>query len=224
MLDKSKVKEYFDATALIKDKINIVGCGSIGSHLAELFARQGVESVELYDFDVVSAHNITNQMFFAEDIGTPKVDAVEKMMLAINPDIKVIKHEKGLEEPFTLNGFVFLCVDNIELRKKIVEANRFNPNVVAFFDFRTRLTDSQCYAARRADARQMKALLESMNFTHDEVLEETPVSACGVELNVVDVIKVTTSIGFANFRNFVKTGELKVSAIIDMENLLIDVI
>lgn len=224
MLNRAKIKEYFDAEELIKDKIHIVGCGSIGSHLAELFARQGVSSVELWDFDTVSAHNITNQMFFAEDIGTAKVDAVEKMMVAINPDIKVTKHVKGLEEPYVLSGYIFLCVDNIELRKKIVLANQMNPSVVAFFDFRTRLTDSQCYAARRTDTRQMKALLESMNFTHEEVLEETPVSACGVELNVVDVIKVTTSIGFANFRNFVKTGELKVSALIDMENLLIDVV
>lgn len=224
MLNQSKCREYFDAAELIKDKIHIVGCGSIGSHLAELFARQGIESVELWDFDTVSAHNITNQMFFAEDIDAAKVDAVEKMMTAINPDIKVVKHPKGLEEPYILSGYIFLCVDNIELRKKIVEANRFNPQVIAFFDFRTRLTDSQCYAAQRTDAKQMKALLESMNFTHAEVLEETPVSACGVELNVVDVIKVTTSIGFANFRNFVKTGTLKVAAIIDMENLLIDVV
>lgn len=224
MLNQSKCREYFDAAELVKDKIHIVGCGSIGSHLAELFARQGIESVELWDFDTVSAHNITNQMFFAEDIDTAKVDAVEKMMTAINPDIKVVKHPKGLEEPYILSGYIFLCVDNIELRKKIVEANRFNPQVIAFFDFRTRLTDSQCYAAQRTDAKQMKALLESMNFTHAEVLEETPVSACGVELNVVDVIKVTTSIGFANFRNFVKTGTLKVAAIIDMENLLIDVV
>ena len=214
MLNQSKCREYFDAAELVKDKIHIVGCGSIGSHLAELFARQGIESVELWDFDTVSAHNITNQMFFAEDIDAAKVDAVEKMM----------KHPKGLEEPYILSGYIFLCVDNIELRKKIVEANRFNPQVIAFFDFRTRLTDSQCYAAQRTDAKQMKALLESMNFTHAEVLEETPVSACGVELNVVDVIKVTTSIGFANFRNFVKTGTLKVAAIIDMENLLIDVV
>lgn len=224
MLNQSKCREYFDAAELVKDKIHIVGCGSIGSHLAELFARQGIESVELWDFDTVSAHNITNQMFFAEDIDAAKVDAVEKMMTAINPDIKVVKHPKGLEEPYILSGYIFLCVDNIELRKKIVEANRFNPQVIAFFDFRTRLTDSQCYAAQRTDAKQMKALLESMNFTHAEVLEETPVSACGVELNVVDVIKVTTSIGFANFRNFVKTGTLKVAAIIDMENLLIDVV
>lgn len=223
-MNLSKVKEYFDAEELVTGKVNIIGCGSIGSHLAELFARQGIQEVELWDFDTVSAHNITNQMFFHEDIGAYKVDAVEKMMTAINPDIKVIKHPKGIEEPYTLSGYVFLCVDNIELRKKIVLANKFNPKVIAFFDFRTRLTDSQCYAAVRTDLKQMNALIESMNFTHAEVLEETPVSACGVELNVVDVIKVTTSIGFANFRNFLKTGQLKVAAIIDMESLLIDVV
>jgi hypothetical protein len=225
MLNKAKVLDYFNAQELIGDSpIHIIGCGSVGSHIAELFARQGLDNIHLWDFDSVSAHNITNQMFIEADIKTFKVDAIERYMRAINPEIKLVKHAQGLQEPYILNGYIFLCVDNIELRKKIVLANQYNPNAVAFFDFRTRLTDAQHYAALRDNADQMKSFLSSMDFTHEEVLEHTPVSACGVEMNVVDVIKVITSLGFANFRNYLRGAGLKTLAIVDMESMLIDVV
>lgn len=224
MLNKSKVLDYFNSTELIKDNIHLVGCGSVGSHLAELFARQGVDKIHIYDFDTVDAHNITNQMFTQEQLGMPKVEAVTQLIKSINPDAEVIIHEKGLTKPYILDGYIFLCVDNIELRQAIVKANQYNPTVRAFFDFRTRLTDAQHYAAERTNTQQMKALLNSMDFTHDEVKETTPVSACGVELNVVDVIKVITSVGFANFRNYLMTDTLKSMALIDMQTLLFDVV
>lgn len=224
MLNKSKMKDYFDVGTVTKP-IHIIGCGSVGSHLAELFARQGATELHLWDFDIVNEHNLTNQMFFQSDVLLPKTEALTNLVHNINKDVNVITHNEGIKEPYTLSGYIFLCVDNIELRKAIVKANMANPMVVAFYDFRTRLTDAQHYAALRTNIQQMKNLLASMDFTHDEVVEHTPVSACGVEMNVVDVIKVITSIGFANFRNTVLSGNksIKTFALIDMQSLLFDV-
>ena len=221
MINRSKVLEFFDADE-VREDINIVGCGAIGSHIAEQLIRMGVSKIHLWDFDNVEAHNITNQMFILEDIGMSKVEAVERYLKAINPEVNVIKHEKGLQEPFVLN--IFLCVDNIELRKKIVTANRFNPNCKCFMDFRMRLTDAQHYMAVTRDQDKVKALLETMNFTHEEATSATPKSACGTELSVIFTVKAITACGIANWVNWILGKKYQRMVLVDMNFLAIDTI
>ena len=68
MMDLSKVYEFFQPE---KDssRIHIVGCGSVGSTLAENLVRCGVTKLALWDFDTVEEHNIVNQMFRKADVG-----------------------------------------------------------------------------------------------------------------------------------------------------------
>ena len=51
-MNLAKSAEFFDPSQ-VKEKINIIGCGSVGSTIAELLARFGLTNVNLYDFDVV---------------------------------------------------------------------------------------------------------------------------------------------------------------------------
>ena len=222
MLDRNKVMEYFDATQ-IKSPIHIIGCGAIGSHVAEQLARMGCENIHLWDFDIVSPHNITNQMFLHVDIGYNKTSCVAEMMLEINPDLagKVTMHHKGwVDEPLT--GYVFLCVDNIDLRRQIITVNQYNPNCIAFFDFRMRLTDAQHYMAVRDDAAQMKKLLESMAFSHAEAKDATPKSACNVELSVIYTVKGIVSFGVSNFVRLVLGQSTKTMILLDFNLLTLD--
>lgn len=220
MLDKNKILEFFDATK-IKYPIHVVGCGAVGSHVIEQLVRMGCTNIHLWDFDTVSSHNITNQMFMHADVGIPKITAMEYMMVDINPDVVYEEHGKGWSgEP--LNGYVFLCVDNIELRKQIITTNQMNPNCVAFFDFRMRLTDAQHYAAVRSDMDQVKKLLETMNFTHEEATSATPKSACGVELSVIYTVKTIASLGIANFVSFVLGRPLKTMILADLNMFTVD--
>lgn len=198
-MNKSKFLEYFNAAEVCKKPIHIVGCGSIGSNVAEQLARMGCEKIHLWDFDRVEAHNIANQMFFNHQIGMSKVDAVEEMMLDINTDIKITKHPEGVKPDEVLNGYVFLCVDSIDLRRSLVEANRYNPNCKCFHDFRTRLTDAQYYFADTKDTDQVENLLKTMDFTSEEAAEATPMSACGVTLCVEYTVKSIVCRGIANF-------------------------
>lgn len=220
-MNKSKLLEYFDAS-VIKAPIHVIGCGAIGSNIAEQLARIGVEEVHLWDFDTVAAHNITNQMFDEADIGRTKVEAVTDMMKAINPAIIITTHAKGLTEPYVLAGYVFLCVDNIDLRREIVKANQYNPNLVAFFDFRMRLTDAQHYAALKSNAEQVKQLLATMDFTHEEAKNSTPKSACNVELSVCYTVKTIVAIGVANFVRSVLGDPIKTMVLIDLEQMTLD--
>lgn len=203
-MDLIKSIEYFDPTRVDKP-CHIIGCGSVGSTLAEMLTRLGIKNFVLYDFDKVEAHNLANQMFVYDDIGCPKTEAVKKIITSINPEAKdTIKiYEKGYTDQ-TLSGYVFLAVDNIELRKEICEKARMNRSIKAVFDFRTRLEDAQHFAADWGDIKQINNLIASMDFTHDEAHEATPVSACGVELGVAPTVRMVCTIGVANFVNFIR--------------------
>ena len=207
-MDLSKSYEFFkpDQDAA---RIHIVGCGSVGSTLAENLARCGVKNFSLWDFDTVEPHNICNQMFRQKDVGRLKVDALRDILLEINPEI-----ESGLElkpegwQGKLMSGYIFLAVDSIELRRKIVEAHMNSPFVKAVFDFRTLLESAQHYAADWSNYQQKQNLLATMQFSHEEAAEETPVSACGVTLGVATTVRLVCALGVNNYINFVKGNGL----------------
>ena len=86
-IDLSKIYEFFQPET-VKQRIHIIGCGSVGSTLAEHLARCGLTQFSLYDFDVVEEHNIVNQMFRQQDVNKPKVEALRDILLEINPEIE----------------------------------------------------------------------------------------------------------------------------------------
>lgn len=220
-MNLSKHLDFFDPLTMLKGSIHIIGCGAIGSTVAEMLTRMGIVELHLWDFDIVSTHNLTNQNFRHKDIGTPKVDALTDILTDINPNLKIIKYPKGYtDEP--LSGYVFLCVDNIDLRREICKAQQYNPHVRAIFDFRMRLTDAQHYAADWSDKKQIENLLKTMAFTHEEAKEATPVNACGTTLNIIPTVRVIVSYGLANFINFVKTGEIKTIILADAFHYILD--
>lgn len=221
-MDLSKSYEYFRPEKN-SDRIHIIGCGSVGSTVAELLARSGVTNLTLWDFDFVEPHNIANQMFEHKHCGMPKVDALSDILQEINPEIanQIVLKDGGWKGQ-QLSGYVFLCVDNIELRREIVEKHFDNPFVLAMFDFRTRLEDAQHYAADWSDYKMKKDFLNSMNFSHDEASAETPVSACNVTLSVAPTVRVICAYGVANFMNFWNGKPLKKLILADAFNFTLD--
>lgn len=206
-----------------EDQIHIIGCGAIGSTVAENLVRFGLKNIKLYDFDVVKEHNITNQMFTAEDIDKLKTDALKSFLCKINPELSetITLYPEGYNTQ-KLSGYVFLCVDDIELRKKIVVANKLNKFIKAVFDFRMRLTDAQHYAADWSNPSMVANLIKSMNFTHKEAMEETPVSGCNIVMSIVPTVRTICAYGVNNFINFVKSNTLKKLILVDINNYLVD--
>lgn len=206
----SKSVEFFNP-ADVTERCHIIGCGAGGSAAAELLTRLGLTKIVLYDFDIVNPHNIANQLFTQRDIGDYKTEAVARMMADINPDLKQTLeiHTEGWKSGMPLDGYVFLCVDNIDLRRQIATENKFNQAIKVMFDFRTGLTTGQHYAAVWENLRSVKNFIDSMDFTHEEAKASTPVTACGMELGVAPTVRLMANLGVANFINYVKTGSLK---------------
>lgn len=221
-MDLSKSYEYFQPEK-VDSRIHIVGCGSVGGTIAELLVRLGLTNIALWDMDVVSPHNIANQIFRQQDVGHLKVDALSEILYDINPDTKdTLKLYPNGWDGQQLSGYVFLCVDNIELRRKIVEKHFDNPYIKAMFDFRTLLESGQHYAADWSEYKMKKDFINSMNFTHEEASAETPVSACGVTLGVVTTVRTICSLGVSNFVNYIRFGKLKKLIICDSFLPLLD--
>ena len=210
------VKSYdFFQPEKCRERLHIIGCGAVGSTVAENLVRLGLTNITLYDFDTVEAHNIANQMFRHIDIGKPKTQALAEYLIEINPDVaENLEIEDDGWHGQRMAGYVFLCVDNIDLRREIAEKNRTNTYIKAMFDFRIRLTDAQHYAARWNDRKAQENFLNTMAFTHEEAQAETPVSACNVQLSVAPTVRQICSVGVVNFINFVKSGGEKLKKMI----------
>lgn len=213
-MDISKHLDFLNPITDVEEQIHIIGCGAIGSTIAEMLTRMGFPELHLYDFDIVTAHNLANQMFEDSDIGETKIYAISELCTDINPTLKIIKHEKGYTDQ-PLKGYVFLAVDNIDLRRKIATDNKYNQQIKAMFDFRMRFSDAQHYAADWQDKKSIENFIKTMQFTHEEAKAETPVSACGTSLNIITTVRIIVSYGLCNFINHIKGVEMKKMILID---------
>ena len=214
-MDLSKSYEFFQPEKN-DARIHIIGCGSVGSTIAENLARCGVTKMTLWDFDRVEPHNICNQMFRQQDVGKLKVEALKDILTDINPDIvDELELKPDGWQGKLLSGYIFLAVDSIELRRKFVEQHMDSPYVKAVFDFRTLLESAQHYAADWEDYKMKQDLLKSMQFSHEEAKVETPVSACGVTLGVATTVRLVCALGVDNYINFVKGKGIKKLILID---------
>lgn len=224
-MNTTKHHEFFQPEK-VKENIHIIGCGAIGSTLAESLVRLGLVKITLYDYDFVEEKNIANQMFRSIDIGKPKTEALRNILTDINPELEKTLRVQGKYENQQLDGYVFLAVDNIDVRKSIVTDNRYNSNILAMFDFRMRLEDAQHYAADWKSIEMQRELYASMDFTQEEADEQTPVSACNESLSVVFTVRGIVNAGIENFVYFIKNNKCLKKSIFhyaaDMQNIAFD--
>ncbi|MEY8367007.1 ThiF family adenylyltransferase [Anaerovoracaceae bacterium 41-7] len=215
-MDFNKFYDFFQPEKC-KDRIHIIGCGAVGSTIGELLVRMGIQKFTLWDLDIVEPHNIANQMFRNTDILRKKTEALADIMMEINPDIDITIKEKYEGQP--LNGYVFMAVDKISVRKEICDVNRTNINIKALFDARIRLTDAQGYAARWNNYSEVKNLINSMNFTDEEADSQTPMSACNMALSVAPTVRLICNLLVADFMNlFIASEKWKTVFLVDAFN------
>lgn len=188
-------------------QIHIVGCGAIGSTVAKMITRLGIEDIHLWDFDFVESKNIANQTFDFKDISRLKTDTIKDYINNINPACKVTVHDKYTAEK--LNGIIFTTVDRIITRQDIIHNNKYNPSIVAFIDVRMRLTSGQVYTATFKSQSSIKFLLDSMDFSDAEAKKGTPTSACGTVLNVRPNVTSLSSYAVTEMMHIIKDGKPK---------------
>ena len=69
--------------------IGIAGVGGLGSNIAIALARVGVGKLIVADFDLVEPSNLNRQQYFIDQIGLPKVLALQENLQRINPGVQI---------------------------------------------------------------------------------------------------------------------------------------
>lgn len=122
----------FDGQASIqKAVVTIIGCGALGSAIAESMARAGVGEIHLVDRDYVEFSNLQRQQLFTEEDAeamTPKVVAAEKRLKAIRKDLQLHTYLENLnaelmETLIKKSTLVMDATDNFETRLLINDAS-----------------------------------------------------------------------------------------------------
>ncbi|HEX3942068.1 MAG TPA: molybdopterin-synthase adenylyltransferase MoeB [Acidobacteriaceae bacterium] len=87
-------------------RVLCVGAGGLGSPLAFYLAAAGIGTLGLLDFDVVDVSNLQRQIIHStEDVGRLKIDSAAEKLLALNPDLKIIKFNTMLTSANALEIF-----------------------------------------------------------------------------------------------------------------------
>jgi glycine/D-amino acid oxidase-like deaminating enzyme len=72
----------------VPKRVGIVGVGGVGSWLAYFLALAGVETIYLWDHDIVSEHNLNRLPLKPWDIGRMKSEAIANLIREARPDAK----------------------------------------------------------------------------------------------------------------------------------------
>lgn len=158
-------------------QIHILGAGAIGSKVADTLTRLGIPNIKIYDFDKVELKNTGNQAFSERHVGMLKVDAVNELTVS-NSGINVLPYTKDPDD-LKYEGILFLLPDKIEVRQKVLKANKYNPKCMLIIDVRMGLYDGEIYACDPRLPVQVKGYENTMKFTHEDVLPQVA-SSCGI--------------------------------------------
>ncbi len=85
-------------TRLAETSVAVLGCGGLGSNCASMLVRSGVRRLTLADFDDVEADNLDRQLFFADQIGEPKVEALATTLRRIDPGVRLRTVRECIDE------------------------------------------------------------------------------------------------------------------------------
>lgn len=96
--------------------VHLIGAGSVGSWVATLLARAGVENITVWDDDSVASHNVPMSAYGVSDVGKPKVLALYERVLA-DTGVKLNIKEQMYEGEAIRNASIVCSVDTMKARE-----------------------------------------------------------------------------------------------------------
>lgn len=111
---------------LASSHVAVLGCGGLGSNAAMMLVRSGIGRLTLADFDKVSEDNLNRQMFFVDQIGKPKTEALAITLRRINPDTRLELVDRRITAENLVNTVsdarvIVEAVDTVESKTMIIE-------------------------------------------------------------------------------------------------------
>lgn len=97
--------------------VTLIGAGGIGSRVAEVLVAMGIPRLVIYDDDVVERVNLGPQFYRPEQLGVPKVVALERNLPRLRTEIEA-RVEKYIVQPLD-TPVVILALDSLRERARI---------------------------------------------------------------------------------------------------------
>ena len=112
---------------LAASHVAVIGCGGLGSNAAMMLLRSGVGTLTIVDFDTVEESNLNRQLFFRDQLGMEKTEALRETLLRINPDADLRVHHECIsaENIASLVGgadVIVEAVDRAEVKAMVINA------------------------------------------------------------------------------------------------------
>lgn len=160
-------------------RIDVIGAGASGSRIVLSLAKLGIENIHVWDFDIVEAHNIANQVYSQADIGRPKVEALKDLVKA-HTGMDLTIHNERVDGSQTLGEVVFLLTDTMSSRSEIwKKALRYKVGTRLMIETRMGADEGRVYTINPTRPKQVRGWEGTLY--GDDV---APVSACGTTISV----------------------------------------
>lgn len=89
--------------SIYRNRVAIIGCGALGSAVAELLIRSGLRELMLIDGEVLVAGNLARHVLTSTSVGRGKADSLAKRLREISPSAKIDIVPHHLHEPQMLH-------------------------------------------------------------------------------------------------------------------------
>lgn len=190
----------FDPSRFADTRVDVVGCGSVGSRIAMEVAKLGVQNLHLWDFDIVEPHNIANQLFWLSDIGHPKVEALAAQITAACGLVPTI-HNERLEKPTVLGKVVFLAVDSMAARKQIfLQSLHLKPTTDVVIEIRMGVEELRVYGFNPRSRAEVKTWESLSNYDDTQTVE----NACQAQTTIGATAGITACLAVHRFLQWYK--------------------
>lgn len=100
-----------------KQDVTIAGLGGIGSYVVFMLSRLDVNTMTLYDPDIVERVNLSGQLYNSNQIGDYKVDAAANMIANYSNYYSFVAKYEELDENSMISKVTICGFDNMKARK-----------------------------------------------------------------------------------------------------------
>lgn len=208
MIDSKRHSAIFEPAAF-RFPVHIIGCGGMGSRIAEGIVRMGVgvkgqSPIILYDADKFEPHNVANQWIDNNDVGGFKAERITHRVRQVNPECAVTARVMRVDSFIQLSGMVFICVDSMEARRSIMEeVIEKNRNVVCVIETRMDAETAISHCFHPHDEHQSDCW---WLYWHSDG-EADHVGGCNQPQSIISAIYATTTLALKQFEQFARVGD-----------------
>ena len=188
--------------------VHIIGCGGMGSRVAEGLVRMGVgregqSPIALYDGDAFEPHNLSNQWVTIPHLYKQKVVATRALMHEINPQASVVAYDAMVSGVMRLSGVVFICVDSMDARRLIIdEVIEDTRGITCVIETRMDAGVGVVHCFDPNDQNQL-ACWRMYWFSDDEAEN---LAGCSGPQSIISAIYATTAMALKQFEHFARRG------------------